>query len=450
MRIRKNKIRIVSIAKYLALTFALVTSFVQSASAAWKPAVVSLIQLELEMESCGFLDDKDKIYTRCLQINHPVHHRWNYSRWNARGTMCKALIAEYDAAFWYRQDVANDTNLELRDNSCIGQVLDVDLESVRADAIDNAPAPEENNCVCRAGKLWGPCSTQQKNEGEGACRDFYLEIPQNGRDKSLLYAAFYKVLNAQISFKRVHSDRGELFEEYTCVNWRETGPPRTPDARGPSAGDQCMSDDVRLRLLKAEYKKGYHDGVKSVTPFNADHCGADTRLNAARTQCVSDVQPQSVSNSPIEVVNNCTELPAPTNGTTTFVANGLHSSQSFQCNDGYVVEGDAAVTCVNLPSRARDPAGRAAGANVVSFTWSQKAPTCVFDGSIPRTCNLHTGKLSGVANASAAAISTCQGLAECNRVFPYGGCGYKRNYGDDRHLQPYSDNLKKMDIAIVD
>ena len=117
------------------------------------------------------------------------------------------------------------------------------LESVRADAVDNAPAPEENNCVCRAGKLWGPCSTQQKNEGESACRDFYQEIPQNGKDKSLLYAAFYKVLNAQISFKRVHSDRGELFEEYTCVNWKETVPPRAPDVRDPSAGDQCMNDD---------------------------------------------------------------------------------------------------------------------------------------------------------------------------------------------------------------
>ena len=110
-----------------------------------------------------------------------------------------------------------------------------------------------------------------------------------------------------------------------------------------------------------------------------------------------DVQTQPICNNPIEVVNDCTELPAPANGTTTFVSNGLHSVQSFQCNDGYVVEGDAAINCVNKPNQAGDHAGRAAGSHVVSFTWSQKAPTCVLDGSIPRTCNLHTGKLSGVA-----------------------------------------------------
>ena len=182
--------------------------------------------------------------------------------------------------------------------------------------------------------------------------------------------------------------------------------------------------------------------MKSVTPFSADNCGADTRLNADQTQCVSDVQTQPISNNPIEVVNDCTELPAPANGTTTFVSNGLHSVQSFQCNDSYVVEGDAAINCVNKPNQAGDHAGRAAGSRGELHV-EPKAPTCVLDGSIPRTCNLHTGKLSGVANPSAEAVGTCQGLAECQRVFPHVRCGYKRGYGDDPHLQPYSDDLKR-------
>ena len=239
MKILNNSMRRVSIVKYLAFAVALAMGFVQVASAAWKPAVVSLIQLELEMESCGFLDDKDKIYTRCLQINHPVHHGWNHSRWNARGTMCKALIAEYDAAFEYRQDVANDTDLELSGNSCIGQVLDVALESVRADAVDNAPAPGENKLCLPCRQVVGARSTQQKNEGESACRGFCKKSPRTVRTKAYSTPPFIKC-----STRRLVSNEFILIEvnclRSTCVNWKETVPPRAPDVRDPSAGDQCM------------------------------------------------------------------------------------------------------------------------------------------------------------------------------------------------------------------
>ena len=77
------------------------------------------------MGACGFMADldqkaeKDKLYTRCLQVNHPTHHGNNYARWNARGTICSLLVDKYDAPVWYRQDVANETDAALNQTDCV-------------------------------------------------------------------------------------------------------------------------------------------------------------------------------------------------------------------------------------------------------------------------------------------------------------------------------------------
>jgi len=80
---------------------------------------VDMNQLEAEMSSCGYLDDANAMYTRCLQVNHPNHHNGSYERWNARGSICTELVQKHGAPVWYRQDVANDTDRELANSSCV-------------------------------------------------------------------------------------------------------------------------------------------------------------------------------------------------------------------------------------------------------------------------------------------------------------------------------------------
>ena len=110
----------------LSLLTALSLGLAQSATAGdgWNSASDSLVsqsQLEAEMDACGFMDDLDKMYTRCLQVNHPRHHGNNHARWGARGTICTELVNDYDAPVWYRQDVANETDAALKGNDCIAE-----------------------------------------------------------------------------------------------------------------------------------------------------------------------------------------------------------------------------------------------------------------------------------------------------------------------------------------
>ena len=87
-------------------------------------AVVSQVQLESEMKACGFMDDANKMYTRCLQVNHPVHHGWNHARWTARGSLCTTLVNSHDAPVSYGQSVANETDAALKNNDCIDRGAD--------------------------------------------------------------------------------------------------------------------------------------------------------------------------------------------------------------------------------------------------------------------------------------------------------------------------------------
>ena len=90
--------------------------------------------------------ERDKLYTRCLQVNHPSHHGWSYGRWNTRG-ICSLLVNRYDAPVSYNQNVANETDTVLRDNDCVrivdrGKELS-DLDFTGARLID-ADLPRTN------------------------------------------------------------------------------------------------------------------------------------------------------------------------------------------------------------------------------------------------------------------------------------------------------------------
>ena len=80
---------------------------------------VDMNQLEAEMNSCGYLDDANAMYSRCLQINHPNHQNGSYERWNARGSICTELVQKHGAPVSYRQDIVNNTDSELANSSCI-------------------------------------------------------------------------------------------------------------------------------------------------------------------------------------------------------------------------------------------------------------------------------------------------------------------------------------------
>jgi len=195
--------------KGMAIGFALTVGLTQSASAAWNPLVVSVAQVQLEMESCGLIDgEKDKFYSRCIAISHPKYHRGNPTRWYARGTLCKALVDQYSAPFWYREDIFQHTQEELAaDASCIPNAFEESLESIRADACGagtklnaagtqcvvsaatcgagtelNAagtqcvvvPPEEQEFCACNmaTGKLDGTCTDNQKVM-DGHCAYIY-------------------------------------------------------------------------------------------------------------------------------------------------------------------------------------------------------------------------------------------------------------------------------------
>ena len=85
------------------LTLSLVSSLAIANIAQASP--VDMNRLEAEMNSCGYLDDANAMYSRCLQINHPNHQNGSYERWNARGSICTELVEKHGAPVSYRQDI---------------------------------------------------------------------------------------------------------------------------------------------------------------------------------------------------------------------------------------------------------------------------------------------------------------------------------------------------------
>ncbi len=77
--------KLVKVIKCLAIGFGLTLGLAHSASAAWDFSGVSVVQAQLEMESCGLLDgDRGAFYSRCLAMSHPKYHGWDHTRWNSR------------------------------------------------------------------------------------------------------------------------------------------------------------------------------------------------------------------------------------------------------------------------------------------------------------------------------------------------------------------------------
>ena len=97
----------------------LLSSFAVGAANTAQASSDTFIQLEAEMLSCGYLEDTSKIYTRCLQVNHPNVQNGSHDRWTQRGEICTELANQYNAPVWYRQDVANQTDQELAQSSCV-------------------------------------------------------------------------------------------------------------------------------------------------------------------------------------------------------------------------------------------------------------------------------------------------------------------------------------------
>ena len=151
--------KLVKFLKCSAIGFALTLGLAHSASAAWDSSGVSVVQAQLEMESCGLLDgDRDEIYSRCLAMSHPKYHGWDHTRWNSRGTLCVQVIEEYDAAFSWRDNVYRETlgELDLTEGSCIHDAFMETLESIRTEAVTEACGPgtklkaDGTQCVAEA------------------------------------------------------------------------------------------------------------------------------------------------------------------------------------------------------------------------------------------------------------------------------------------------------------
>ena len=118
--------------------------FAQTAHAAWEPAVISVAQLELEMEACGQLREKDQIYTRCVEINLPMYHRGNPTRFFARGTMCRALADYHGGAIQWRPDVAQDAREELGNGECMRSALKESLGTIRAGLCEESDSVDDD------------------------------------------------------------------------------------------------------------------------------------------------------------------------------------------------------------------------------------------------------------------------------------------------------------------
>ena len=107
----------------------------QTAFGAWNPPVTSTAQLELEMESCGFLEDRSKIYTQCVQSQYPQNHKGTTARYYSRGTMCRILADHFAAPVWWRPDVARAAQDEISRTNCVEKAYQFTLNEIRNDAV---------------------------------------------------------------------------------------------------------------------------------------------------------------------------------------------------------------------------------------------------------------------------------------------------------------------------
>jgi hypothetical protein len=76
---------------------------------------------QAEMHACGFLADKEKMYSRCMSVNHPSFHDGDHSRWGNRGTSCTALVKEQGALVSYVQSYATEADAYIRQSGCVAK-----------------------------------------------------------------------------------------------------------------------------------------------------------------------------------------------------------------------------------------------------------------------------------------------------------------------------------------
>jgi hypothetical protein len=75
------------------------------------------------MHACGFLADKEKMYSRCMSVNHPSLHDWDYSRWYNRGTSCTALVNEQGAPVSHSTSHAIEADAYIRQSGCVAKAV---------------------------------------------------------------------------------------------------------------------------------------------------------------------------------------------------------------------------------------------------------------------------------------------------------------------------------------
>ena len=64
-------------------------------------------------------ETNDRMYSRCMQVNHPDFFNGDYTNYNNRGTICTQLVNTHGAPVSYNQEYANEALAYIRKSNCV-------------------------------------------------------------------------------------------------------------------------------------------------------------------------------------------------------------------------------------------------------------------------------------------------------------------------------------------